>query len=168
MDWGGKLSTPGLMSLMPAEMAKSVLLLGSGAARDEALLYHATTRLANLSLPAGEHLELERIQGGSGHHLRSLWSQEGPFMPASPSGMPTTEWLRGHVGPRGAFLSGMFINMPGDLELKLLGKTLHMFYSFNSAASLLISTKHQAHVPGREPNVRIAAQAFRQVAAIPV
>ena len=68
-DWGGELSTPGLMSLMSADMAESVLLLGPGKARDEALLYHATTRLANLSLPAGEHLELEKIQCGSGYHL---------------------------------------------------------------------------------------------------
>ena len=149
-------------------MAKSVMLLGPGAARDEALLYHASTRFANLSLPAGEHLELARIQAGDGHHLRTLVGQDGPVMPASPSGMPVVEWLRGHAGPAGAFVSGVFIDTGGDMELKRVDATLTMCCAFNAVGSLLISTKSQAHVAGREPQLKVAAQVFQQVAAIPV
>lgn len=166
VSWNGELPLSKVLNLLTPEMACTILTLDTVEGRRDAALYHLETRLANLSKPGGEHIELDPIQNGAGAFLRSMWGPEAPHRCASPSGMPVWEWYRAVVGPADGFLSGTLMDLGDEVQIPK-GRTIHNCCPFTSLGGLVTSHCNRSSIAEFSPSYRLAQQSFQQMASLP-
>ena len=155
---------------MSPEMAASVVALPSEEAHSEALLYHLSTRISNISKPAGEHINVDPIQSGkTGHVMHSIWGPSAPFRMASLSGMPVHEFWRAAVGSQDSLVQAVLMDMqehvhgPGTTKLAILGMC-----AVKAPAALATSQKQTSFGAECSPDLILLTQLLKQLLKIPV
>ena len=169
-DLQEQIDAASIYSLMSPEMAASIVALPSEEARSEALLYHLSTRISNISKPAGEHINIDPIQSGkTGHVMHSIWGPSAPFQMASPSGMPVHEFWRAAVGSQDSLVQAVLMDMqehihgPGTTKLAIPGMC-----AVKAPAALATSQKQTSFRAECSPDLILLTQLLKQLLKIPV